>query len=555
MKNIFVLGMFLLVGHIFAQQPTKDWYHNDPTSSEYPGIGTNKAYDELLKNRESRPVIVAVIDSGVDYEHEDLAQNMWVNLNEIPDNGIDDDKNGYIDDVHGWNFIGGKSGENVGKDTYEATRLYKKYHYKYKDANPLNLSKKQKLEYQLYEKVKEEVEGKRESAVKNLENLEETKTNVMAGVDALLALMDGQEITKANIMAVETDDSGAAYGKNILSRNMDDDESYENRDELKANIEEQFQGGFDYYQGQLDYAYNPDFEPRKIVGDNYADVTQKGYGNSDFEGPDAFHGSHVAGIIGAIRNNDLGMDGVAANVQIMTLRAVPDGDERDKDVANAIIYAVDNGASVINMSFGKGFSWDKEAVDKAVHYASKKDVLLVHAAGNSAQDNDSTDNFPNDTYEKGIGFWFWKKKKSNTWIEVGAMSYKKDENSVASFSNYGSKNVDIFAPGVQIYSTTPDNKYQNAQGTSMASPVIAGTAALLRSYFPSLSAVQVKDILMNSSEKLDLEVLLPGEKSKKVPFSSLSVSGGVVNVYNAVQLAMKTKGKKKVKKSKSKGGA
>ncbi len=551
MKNIMVLGMFLVIGRLFAQEPPHNWYHSDPMTSEYQGIGTDKAYDELLKNRSSYPVVVAVIDSGVDHEHEDLAKNMWVNLDEIPDNGVDDDNNGYIDDVHGWNFIGGKNGENVGKDTYEATRLYKKFHYKFKDANPVTLSKSQKHEYLQYQRVKKELESKRESAEKNIENLKETKKNVLGGIKSLLALLDGQEINKANIMAVETNDSGAAYGKNILSRNMSDDESYENGDELLANIENQFQGGFDYYQGQLDYAYNPDFNPRTIVGDNYNDVKEIGYGNNDFEGPDAFHGSHVAGIIGAIRNNDLGMDGVAANVQIMTLRAVPDGDERDKDVANAIIYAVDNGASVINMSFGKGFSWNKEAVDKAVHYATKKDVLLVHAAGNSAQDNDSTDNFPNDTYEKGFGFWFWKKKSSNTWIEVGAMSYKREENSVAGFSNYGKKNVDIFAPGVQIYSTTPDDKYQNAQGTSMASPVIAGTAALLRSYFPSLSAVQVKDILMKSSDKLDFEVLLPGDESKKVPFSSLSVSGGVVNAYKAVKLAMNTKGKKKIKRSKA----
>ncbi len=552
MKNIIFLMVFILVGHLNAQHPPKDWYHNDPVTSEYQGIGTYKAYEELLKNRSSVPVVVAVIDSGVDVEHEDLATNMWVNAGEIPNNGVDDDNNGYVDDIHGWNFIGGKNGENVNKDTYEATRLYKKYHYKYKDANEGNLSKDQKNEYKVYLKVKEELEGKRKSAETNIEKLKEQKESVIAGITSLVALLDGKAITKENVSAIETDDSGAAFGKNVLMRNLSDEDSFETLDGIVTEISDRFQGGFDHYQGQLDYAYNPDFEPRTIVGDNYGDVYEKGYGNNAFEGPDALHGTHVAGIIGAVRNNETGMDGVAANVQIMTLRAVPDGDERDKDVANAIIYAVDNGASIINMSFGKGFSWNKKAVDEAVNYATKNDVLLVHAAGNSAQNNDSSDNYPNDTYEKGFGFLFWKKKKSATWIEVGALSHKSDKESVASFSNYGKQNVDVFAPGQEIYSTLPDNEYQYLAGTSMASPVIAGTAALLRSYFPSLSATQVKDIIMSSSDKLNIDVQLPGDKEKLVPFSELSVSGGTVNAYKAVKMAMGTKGKKKVK-TRSKG--
>jgi len=557
MKQLLLfLAITLITGQLLAQHPPTDWYHNDPVTSEYQGIGTFKVYDELLKDRANSQVIVAVIDSGVDYEHEDLADNMWVNPGEIPDNGIDDDKNGYIDDIHGWNFLGGKDGRNVNDETLEVARLYKKMHYKYKDADPSKLNKDQKKEFALYQKVKTTLENGRESAENNIKRMEESKSSVINGIKAVGAALDGQPITKANVMALETDDTAAAFGKNVLSRNLEDTDSFESVDSLVEMISEQFQGGFDYYNGQLEFNYNPDFESRDIVGDNYNDPYEIGYGNNDFEGPDALHGTHVAGIIGAIRNNEVGMDGVAANVKIMTVRAVPNGDERDKDVANAIRYAVDNGATIINMSFGKGFSWNKQIVDEAVHYARENDVLLVHAAGNDGKSNDKSHdnkagNFPNDQYEKGFGFWFWKKKECDTWIEVGALSHKTGEESVATFSNYGSQNVDVFAPGQEIYSTLPDNEYRYLQGTSMASPVVAGVAALLRSYFPTLSAKQVKEIIMQSSDKLDMQVQLPGDAEKLVPFSQLSVSGGTINVYKAVQLAMKTKGKKKIKKKSS----
>ena len=167
-------------------------------------------------------------------------------------------------------------------------------------------------------------------------------------------------------------------------------------------------------QNKLDYAYNPDYDSRKlIVKDNYADSNERFYGNNDVEGPDALHGTHVAGIVGAVVGNEIGSDGIARNVKLMSVRAVPDGDERDKDVANAIRYAVDNGATIINMSFGKGYSWDKKAVDEAVKYAAKHDVLLVHAAGNSGQNNDKTDNFPNDFIGKH-GFIFKKNAMQTT---------------------------------------------------------------------------------------------------------------------------------------------
>lgn len=550
------LVFFLFLGNAFAQEELKDWYHKDPTEG-YMGVSVDKAYKELLKDKKGEPVIVAIIDSGVDIFHEDLEDNIWINPGEIPDNNIDDDGNGYVDDVHGWNFIGGPNGKNVGPDSYEVTRLYGKYKYKYENANPILLNDDDKKEYLQFMVYKKEVDKKRSQAEKSIAETEGIRATILSALDALKATLDIDtlEYSMKNINSLEYTDQFVVIGQKVALEYAEPGQAVD-FEKMKAQINSEIDEDMQSQKDKLEYAYNPDYDPRStIVMDDYSDSKEKIYGNNDVKGPDSFHGTHVAGIVGAVRANDLGMNGVASNVKIMSVRTVPDGDERDKDVANAIRYAVDNGASIINMSFGKGYAWDKDIVDDAVKYATKKDVLLVHAAGNSAQDNDVTNNFPNDKYRKASGFLFWKKKKSKNWIEVGALSPLPGENSVATFSNYGQDNVDIFAPGVKIYATLPEDKYAFLQGTSMASPVVAGVAAVLRSHFPKLKAEQVKEILMKSATPLDLKVKKPGDKSGDlVDFKTLSVTGGTVNLYNAVKLAKTTKGKKKIKKSK-KGNA
>ncbi len=548
MKSKLLTLLICCFGIQFLSAQTKapeNWFNLDQRADNVHGVSTEKAYKQNLKDMKSQTVIVAVIDSGIDTEHEDLRDVMWVNTDEIPGNGIDDDNNGYIDDIHGWNFIGGKNG-NVDQDTYEVTRLYGKYKKKYENAAESSLSKKEKKEYAIYKKCKEEVESQLKDAEAQVAQMDATETMLMGALDELGKALDGKAITPESIEALDAaDNQNLAIAKRIINRVFEGGDEVESIDAVKEDIMGQIEEGKEYYSGKLKYAYNTDFNPRTIVGDDYNNPYEKGYGNNEYEGPDAFHGTHVAGIIGAIRGNGIGMDGVADNVRIMSLRAVPNGDERDKDVANAIIYAVDNGARVINMSFGKGFSWNKQVVDKAVKYAKKKDVLLVHAAGNSSQDNDISDNFPTDFPAKKNGKL--KKKAYPNWLEVGALSWKSGEDAPATFSNYGKKQVDLFAPGVAIYSTTPDNNYRNAQGTSMASPVVAGVAAVLMSYFPNLTAVQVKDILMSSTVKNSQKVKLPGGDGELTPFSELSVSGGVINVVTAVKKAKGVKGKRKVK--------
>ena len=529
----------------FAQdEPAKDWFSLDEADG-YMGVGNEKAYKTILKGKPSRTVIVAVIDSGVDREHEDLKEVMWVNTDEIPGNGKDDDNNGYIDDINGWNFLGNKDGRNVEHENLEVTRLYAKYHKIFKDVDASKVSSKQKKEFKLYQKVKKEVEEKRTKAQASLAEFEGSVPFLFGALDAFQEVMGETEFSKSNIEALEIPEANqpATIGRQILLSVMAQGLSVESVDGLKKVFNEEG----DHYRNQAEFMYNPDFDSRALVGDNYANSYEKGYGNGDMKGPDSHHGTHVAGIIGANRRNDIGMKGIADNVQIMGIRILADGDERDKDVANAIIYAVDNGAQVINMSFGKAYSWDKKAVDKAVRYACKKDVLLVHAAGNDGKNNDTSDNFPNDGFEKKKLFG---SKVAKNWMEVGALNWKKGEDSAAPFSNYGKDQVDVFAPGMAIYSTTPENTYEFQQGTSMASPVVAGVAALLRSYYPTLSATQVKDIIMQSSVKIQDNVVKPGS-DEKIPFSKLSRSGGTINAYKAIQLAERTKGKKKIKKRKA----
>ena len=540
MRFRLLILMFLVSVAICNGQTSapENWFNLDMGTDKVSGVSTERTYSELLKGKTSETVIVAVIDSGVDPEHEDLKEIMWVNQDEIPNNGIDDDGNGYIDDIHGWNFIGGKNG-NIKEDALEIARLVNKYNKMFKGRDEATLSKKEKKEYKFYQEIKGKIDKKQEE-------LKQQSAGYMAFAESLNTIkksLGKEDITLEDLNSFETDDEDVKRVATRIATIM------KSEGVSFSDVNGEVQGAANHFGNQMNYLYNPEFDPRaEIVGDNYSDSYDRNYGNNDVKGPDAAHGTHVAGIIAAVRDNDLGIKGVADNVRIMSVRAVPDGDERDIDVANAIIYAVDNGASIINMSFGKSYAWDKEAVDKAVKYACKKDVLLVHAAGNDARNTNDGSNFPNDKYKKSG--WF-KSKTAKNWIEVGALSWKTGKDAVAGFSNYGSSQVDLFAPGHHINSTTPDQGYAKFSGTSMASPVTAGVAAVLRSYFPTLSAKQVKEILMTTVVPQNQKVKKPGSDDL-VSFSELCQTAGVVNTYTAVKKAMVTKGKKKVKKASKK---
>lgn len=528
---IALLGISILPFQGFSQdkkdKAPANWFNLDYKTDGVMGISTEKAY-EILKGRKSTPVIVAVIDGGVDVQHEDLKDALWINEKESSANGKDDDNNGYIDDKYGWNFIGNASGENVNYDNLEVTRQIAKYEPKYISVLPsTRLSETERREFVAYQKMVADYTSKMDEAQFGNTSYGRLKSNI----DKMIASLgkEPKDITKEDIENFKAEGDQMKMAVRIAKKEVDTDGFEKFYDDLKDAA--------NYYNTQVQYHLNKEYNSRKIVGDNYEDPTERYYGNPDVKGPDAEHGTHVAGIIAAKRNNGIGINGVADNAKILSVRVVPNGDERDKDVANGIRYAVDNGAKIINMSFGKAYASHKKIVDEAIQYAMEKDVLLVHAAGNDGKNIDIHPNYPTKYYTDSLKAITGE---APAWITVGATSWKQDGDLLANFSNYGYKSVDVFAPGVAINSTMPENTYKDQQGTSMAAPVVSGLAALLRSYYPELTAQEVKDIILKTVTKVDQKVKIKEDgTSKKVYLDEISVSGGIVNAYNAVVEATK----------------
>lgn len=522
-----LLILFLCTAKVIAQglpsPSNREWHLLDPERNQVQGISADRAYAELLKDRPSTTITVAIIDSGVDINHEDLKSVIWTNAREIAGNGLDDDKNGFVDDIHGWNFIGGKNGE-VDADTYELTREYVRLEKKFAKMPENKVPGKQRKEYDYYKKTKEKFLRLRDENRTEYEYYTKLNNSLAMSMDTLKAVLKTDRLTREAVDSFRSSNPTLSFAKGftkLMLRNADEDTDLE-------QIKNDLQQAVDHFRVIVDFGYNPDFDSRQIIGDDTSNPRERNYGNNNVIGPDPKHGTHVAGIVAADRANETGIKGIAGNVRIMVLRAVPNGDEHDKDIANAIRYAADNGARIINMSFGKSLSPHKVVVDEAIAHAEAKGVLFVHGAGNEKQDNDKEGNFPSRRYTNG--------KEVKAWLEVGASSAGTDKNFVADFSNYGKKTVDVFAPGVDIYSTVPNNQYENESGTSMASPVVAGIAAMVWSYFPDLTAAQIADIVKSSTRKFDgLTVNKPG--GGEAEFSDLSSTGGVVNAYQALTLA------------------
>ncbi|HXH75526.1 MAG TPA: S8 family peptidase [Bacteriovoracaceae bacterium] len=513
----------------------ENWFNLSPALG-IEGVRTEDTY-ETFGMPVSEDIIVAVIDSGVDVNHEDLQGKIWINTNEIANNGIDDDKNGYTDDVFGWNFIGGSDGmaSIVTDETLKnGIRLIKGNPAAQVDADSLEVTRELVRMKKLLAKVEElgeeltpsqgayllKLQEIVDAAVKEATKVVETyskRLETFKKNETILKAAGVTEITEEAVRALVSNDATILAAQKEMLTMLANNQGLARLQRVLA-----------YYGDQLKYNYNEDFNPRTVVGDNYADQSQKVYGNNDVIGPDSGHGTHVSGSIAAVRDNELGMKGVATNVKIMAIRVVPNGDERDKDVANGIRYAVDNGARIINMSFGKAYSPYKKVVDEAVRYAENKGVLLVHAAGNDNKDNDVIPSYPNRVDRK-------ESRDFANWLEIGASSFQKGLSLPADFSNFGKKSVDFFAPGVDIYSTTPDNSYDTYSGTSMAAPTVAGVVALALSYEPLMDAEAVKSLLIDTSRRYPkLKVNLPGTETP-VLFSSLSTFGTIVDVYEAAK--------------------
>ena len=510
---------------ILTETQLKHWNQSDLLLDTIPGMSVDRAYDELLKHRRGKTVVVAVVDSGIDINHEDLKGSIWKNPKERI-NGRDDDNNGYVDDIHGWNFLGDIVAENM-----EFVRVIRDNRSKFENVNPQTLSAKDKELYNLYVSAKAEYDKEVAENAQKLQQYQPILSQVSQAHSFATKTLGKPTYSAKELLGMEAQSEQEQTYKQMLMQ------MYGNVAEGETMVD--FVKGFQEYVTSLterqETHYNLDLNARKKLNDNVKDLSDNDYGNNQVGGPDpklkdAKHGTHVAGIIAANRNNKIGTKGIAKNVKIMAIRAVPDGDEYDKDIALAIRYAADNGAKVINTSFGKYFSTNPEWVRAAIKYAASKDVLIVNAAGNDAKDMDKVNVYPND---QTLSI----PEISDNFLTVGALNFEYGSQLVASFSNYGKTNVDVFAPGVKIYSTTPLNTYEFLQGTSMAAPAVAGVAAVIRSYFPNLTAAQVKKVIMDSGNYTKARVVLGDQIG--VPFERGSKSGKMVNLYNAILLAQK----------------
>lgn len=535
MKKVLIAAAFLAsFSFAFAQDKMQDndlktWYHKDFSTTNVYGVNTDNAYKFLeSKGLKPRTVVVGVLDSGVEVDHPGLINNMWKNPNEIPNNGIDDDKNGYVDDIYGWNFIGGKTAD-VDADNLEVTRMVKKYQPIFEGTDSAkNRANQAKMpeEYAIYQKSKKLYDEKGSEAKQYYHYF----SGFNNAIPSIVKTLNGKTLTKANLATIKPASQEDSRNLQILNSLVQDAGNVgKTPKEVEELLRKEIEGALKHYESQATKHYNLDFDPRaEIVGDNYDNYNEKHYGNNHYEGPDASHGTHVSGIIAGLPHGNEAQYGVAHKVaKIMTVRAVPDGDERDKDVANAIRYAVDNGAKILNMSFGKAVSPGKKHVWDAMKYAEKKGVLLVKAAGNDNQNIGENEYFPTNFMKQSD-----EKPFVSNMIVVGA-STNNSQNLRARFSNYNGKMVDVFAPGQEIYSTVPDAKYEYLQGTSMASPVVAGAAAVLWAYMPSLTPQQIKEALVKTVNKSTVNANVDSNAN----FDQISVAGGVIDLYKAAQYA------------------
>ncbi len=527
-------SLFLLSGTFYLLQAQEeklfephliDWQHLDALSQDVQGISTAKAY-EAVKHLSPQEVVVAVIDSGVDVEHEDLSPQIWTNSDEVPNNGIDDDANGYVDDMHGWNFLGGKDGQNIAYENLESTRIYRKYREQFENVMEANISDNQKETFELYKKAELDYKVRKAKLDEDFELVLQFGLLYEVSDKLIREALGKDTFTLEEVRSVKNQKSQVMEAKAFLSAILADGFDRDTWHQYEQQVSK-----------QVDYHMNLDFNPRDIVGDNPDNPQEQGYGNNDVAGSEPIHGTHVAGIIAATRGNNIGCEGVAKNAKIMCLRAVPNGDERDKDIANAIRYAVDNGAQIINMSFGKSISPREDVVEQAILHAEAKGVLMIHASGNKSLNLNDIRVYPNGSIAG---------RRASNWIEVAASDRLCNKNLATYFSNYGKTEVDLFAPGMSIFSLAPNDKYDMHDGTSMAAPVVTGVAAMLLSYFPNLSAQQVKDIILESAIRHKRQrVFVPTadeNRRKKTKFKQLSATGGIVNAFTAVSLALQKQG-------------
>lgn len=506
---------------VLSEEELKTWWQKDIIEDTIPGISLDRAYRELIQNKKGEEVIVAVLDTKIDISHEDIKGQLWINIDEIPNNNIDDDNNGYIDDINGWNFLGNNNGEDILYELVEVARIVQKYQNDFTDMPEEDLTIAQNELFDTYQKALSIYNDQKHKALEQKERADKAYVDFISAKDFMKPYFKGEKMKIKSLDSLKKVEPKLADYVDFFKELIEYDITEKDYDYSR-----------DYYNNEL-LMYNIDDDERKILRDGNSNFENNNYGNNILDGEVPFeHSIGVSGILAATRNNQIGIDGFSNNIKLMPVIMVCSGDEHDKDVSKAIYYAVDNGADIINMSWGKDFSLYEELVRDALRYAADKNVLLVTGSGNDGRNIDiGQRRFPTDFYND--------EEFISNFISVGASSHKMDSTFVTSFSNYGKVNVDVFAPGENIYTTKSRNTYKTSRGTSYSSPIVSGIAALLKSYYPKLTAVELKKIIMDSGTSIDINVIVKKADGSKelVPFTELSKTGKIVNAYNALKMA------------------
>ena len=516
------------------------WYQKDLVSDSISGISLDKWYEENNFLKTKQEIIVATLDTQIDLNHEDLKGQFWVNNDEIPNNGIDDDNNGYIDDINGWNFLGTKGGHHTSKNNYEYVKIVRENKIEY-ESNKLD-----SLGVKEYKKAFEYYNNSINYYKPYLSSLKYAKEVFHLALDSLNYYYPNNDFKYKELDSIY----------NQLKKG--DNRTFNQMKETKAKdfvalvntLKSLYQLNYSTYnqidenEKLLDSIVNSNLNinlnERKYIGDN-VNIFSKDYGNPllNIYDRQLNHNTEVSGIIAANRKNKIGIKGFSNNIKLMPICIANNGSEHDKDIANGIYYAVDNGAKVINMSFGKEFSIHKKWVFEAMEYAQSKGVLIVHCAGNDNMDVDTNPFYPSDyDFENN-------NEILKNFINIGSINSNKDSSMVSYFSNFGKNNVDLFAPGENIYVCRKHSTYEYDSGTSLAAPMVSGTAALIWLYYPNLTVQEVKNIILESGVTIDKMVVKPGTKNEMVHFSDLCKTGKILNTYNAMKMAEEVSKKKR----------
>ena len=525
-------------------QDAKFWHWKDLEKEGVHGVSLFKAQQLLIESKlKPTPIVIAILDGGIDTNHHQIRPLLWNNPKEIPGNQIDDDKNGYIDDIHGWNFLGNATGQNVDKASDEKSRIYHRYknEFKQEELDSVNWDAKKKSTYTSWRQAAAEIVFTEEDA-DNLAFIKMAKNAVVKMGFILIREMEDSNFTAEKLETYQpigkiTADTKISYLRTLQALGIDRMNGHQS---IVDDLNEYIAGK---EKAAISLETPPEDIRKLIIKDRYEDLKDQYYGNNNITGPNAKHGTHVAGLAAGIIDTIFTKSNFNNPIKLMGVRVVPDGDEYDKDIALGIRYAVNNGAKIINMSFGKSFSPEQAWVDSAIRYAASKDVLIIHSAGNESYDLNNKTVYPS-PYSSSFN------NKASNMITVGASSDPIiAESLLTDFSNYGNQIVDLFSPGNKIYSSLPNQTYGFTNGTSMSAPILSHIAAIVRAYFPKLSAIEVKAILLQSCWKPEDEnsIFPIPQKDQSKKLKELSAEGGIINAALCIQNAIKFQSNKNKK--------